>query len=275
MKFPRPRVLPFAIALTIVSMGMRAVDTISMALSGPAFSAVTPAVAETAKPDATPAADPTQAKDQTDKTLVATAEPPPVGVPSHPPIQSPEDSKSATDLLQSLNEKRKQLDAQQQELDQREALLKAAEERIDHKVDELSQMRTDMEKLLDIQKVKDDAQLASLVKIYENMKPKDAAAIFDNLELPILVDVTARMKEAKVAPILAAMSTDRARVLTVKLAEHRRVMDGAVADAKAVLGDTSGDAKPTDANGATTAPAQGAPAAGAPPSGAAPAASNP
>ena len=175
---------------------------------------------------------------------------------------TPEDSRSATELLQSLAEKRKQLDAKEQELNQREALMKAAEGRIEHKVDELTQMRSDLERLLDIQKVKDDAQMASLVKIYENMKPKDAAAIFDNLELPVLIDVAARMKEAKLAPVLAQMSTDRARVLTVKLAEHRRVMDGAVADAKAVLGDTAADAKsdakpstPEAINGAAAAPA--------------------
>ncbi len=68
------------------------------------------------------------------------------------------------------------------------------------------------------------------------MKPKDAAEIFDNLELPVLVDVTGRMKEAKLAPVLAAMTPERARILTVKLAQRRRDMEGAVADAKAALG---------------------------------------
>jgi flagellar motility protein MotE (MotC chaperone) len=262
MKFPRPRILPFAIALTIVSIGMRTMDIVTTGLSGAVFSTVTPAVAETsnsdsaktdtAKTDDSKPAD-AEAKPSDGDKKVASVDAPTPGMPSYPPISTPDDSKSATELVQGLAEKRKQLDAMSQELDQREALLKAAEDRIDKKVAELSEMRTDLEKLLDIQKTKDDAQLASLVKIYENMKPKDAAAIFDSLELPVLVDVTSRMKEAKVAPVLAAMSPDRARILTVKLAEHRRVMDGAVADAKAALGDTAGDVKPAD--GATPASA--------------------
>ncbi len=108
-------------------------------------------------------------------------------------------------------------------------------------------MRTDLEKLLDLQKTKDAAQIASLVKIYENMKPADAAAIFNSLDLAVLVDVSSRMKEAKVSPVLAAMDPVRARLLTVKLAEHRKVMEGAVANAEAALG--------------TAAPAGAAPAA--------------
>jgi flagellar motility protein MotE (MotC chaperone) len=257
MKFPRPRILPFAIALTIISMGFRTVDVISLAVSGQAFSTVSTASAETTNADSAATdtskkavAVPSKADDKS--VQIAAAEAPQPGLPSHPPITSPDDSKSATELLADITARRKALDDRQKELDQREALMKAAEDRIDHKVSELNEMRGELEKLLDIQKTKDDAQMASLVKIYENMKPRDAAAIFDSLELPILVEVSGRMKEGKVAPILGAMSPDRARVLTVKLAERRRTMDGAVADAHAALGDPNAkapDATPEAVNG--------------------------
>ena len=253
MKLPRPRVLPFAIALTVVGIGMRTVDLVSIALSAPGFATLAPAAA--ASSDSTPASGKSDAKSGDAKAgdakpgdakgdasgapakmQVATAESPMQGQPSHPPIVQSDDGRAETELLQSLVEKRKALEARAHELDEREALMKAAENRVDKKVDELSGMRSDLEKLLDIQKTKDDAQMASLVKIYENMKPKDAAQIFDALELPVLVDVSARMKEAKLAPVLGDMQPERARVLTVKLAEHRRVMEGAVADAKEALG---------------------------------------
>ncbi len=249
-KTPRPRVLPFAIAFTVLSIGMRAADLVSLAVNGPSISAITPAAAETSKP-----ADPTAAAPSTDKTgdtakpyegdaakagdkgtQLANAELPGPGLPSHPPPIVQSDTKGTVELLGTLTEKRHELDMREQALGQREALLNAAEDRINRKVEELSGMRSDLEKLLDLQKSKDEAQLASLVKIYENMKPKDAAAIFDNLELPVLVDVTGRMKEAKLAPVLAAMTPERARLLTVKLAERRRNLEGAVADAKAALG---------------------------------------
>ena len=259
MNFPRPRVLPFAIALTVVSIGFRTVDAISLAVSGQAFSAMSTANAETTKPDDAKKPDDSMKADapaakKDDKAMqVAAAEAPQPGLPSHPPMTSPDDSKSATELLADITARRKTLDDRQKELDQREALMKAAEDHIDRKVSELTEMRGELEKLLDIQKTKDDAQMASLVKIYENMKPRDAATIFDSLELPILVDVTARMKEGKVAPILGAMSPDRARILTVRLAERRRTMEGAVADAHAALGDPNAkapDAAPESVNGA-------------------------
>ncbi len=57
------------------------------------------------------------------------------------------------------------------------------------------------------------------------MKPRDAAAIFNDLDQPVLLQVIDRMKEAKAAPILAAMQPDKARDLTAKLADMRTRRD--------------------------------------------------
>ncbi len=46
----------------------------------------------------------------------------------------------------------------------------------------------------------DDANWAGLVKVYETMKPRDAAAIFNDMDLPVLLQVLDRMKEAKSRP---------------------------------------------------------------------------
>jgi flagellar motility protein MotE (MotC chaperone) len=55
------------------------------------------------------------------------------------------------------------------------------------------------------------------------MKPKDAARIFDTLEMNVLLDVIGRMKEQKTSPILANMNPDKARDVTIKLAEQRKL----------------------------------------------------
>ena len=68
---------------------------------------------------------------------------------------------------------------------------------------------------------KEEQQLNSLVTIYENMKPKDAARIFGELDMVVLLDVIERMKERKVAPILAAMNPKRAKAITIELAQRR------------------------------------------------------
>ena len=53
------------------------------------------------------------------------------------------------------------------------------------------------------------------------MKPRDAAVIFNDLDLPVLLPVLDRMKEAKAAPVLAAMHPERARQVTSELAQLR------------------------------------------------------
>ena len=66
----------------------------------------------------------------------------------------------------------------------------------------------------------ENEQLQSLVKVYETMKPKDAARIFARLNMDIQLEVAMRMKEAKMAPIMAAMPAEAAEALTVELASR-------------------------------------------------------
>jgi len=74
-----------------------------------------------------------------------------------------------------------------------------------------------------------DAKLMSLVKIYESMKPKDAALIFEELEMDVLLQVAERMKERSLAPIMAKMNPVRAREVTVELNALRKLPEpGAV-----------------------------------------------
>jgi len=49
-------------------------------------------------------------------------------------------------------------------------------------------------------------RLDSLVKIYETMKPTEAAKIFEQMDLPTLVALAERMSTRKVAPVLAQMN---------------------------------------------------------------------
>ena len=137
----------------------------------------------------------------------------------------PRDPFSLTDeeinLLQSLSERREVIEQQARELDQREVLLKAAESRIDEKVAELEALRKSIEELLGEHDEETEAQMKSLVKIYEAMKPKDAARIFEQLDMVVLLEVIERMKERKTAPILANMDPERAKTITLELAQRR------------------------------------------------------
>ena len=127
------------------------------------------------------------------------------------------------EVLQSLSKRRDDLDKREQKIAAREALLTAGEEEVDRKVGELNKLKTDIEKLLGQQQDMEDSRITSLVKIYEGMKPKDAANIFNTLDMDVLLAVIGRMKEAKSSPVLAAMDPEKARIVTIKLAEQRKL----------------------------------------------------
>ena len=67
---------------------------------------------------------------------------------------------------------------------------------------------------------KQAAKFKSLVVMYEGMKAKDAARIFDKLDPGVLADVANAMSPKKLADILALMNAEFAQRLTVELARR-------------------------------------------------------
>ena len=126
-------------------------------------------------------------------------------------------------MLQSLAERRSELEARERVLDQREALITIAEQRLDEKLEELRILRGQIEEMLAVADEEDEEHILSLVRIYESMRPSDAAAIFDGLDLEVVLAVLQRMREQKSAPILASMNPERARVVTTELALRRQL----------------------------------------------------
>ena len=124
-------------------------------------------------------------------------------------------------LLKHYADRRAELEKAAKDVAMREALLSAAEKRIEQKLKEMEKVRNEIQGLLKMGDERQSQQLESLVKIYETMKPKEAARIFEELELPVLLDVIQKMKETKTAPILAAMDPVKAKEVTSALVERR------------------------------------------------------
>ena len=143
----------------------------------------------------------------------------PVPEPSAP--STPAISDAERQLLQELRARRKELEAREQALTQREDVLAAAEQRLNARVTQLSDLQARLEQLDHERLSHDEANWAGLVKVYETMKPHDAAAIFNDMDLAVLLPVIDRMKEAKAAAILGMMQPERARLVTAKLAAQR------------------------------------------------------
>jgi flagellar motility protein MotE (MotC chaperone) len=139
-------------------------------------------------------------------------------------------------VLESLGERRRALQDQAGELDLREKLLQATEERLQKRVDELKSLEQQIQQGVEEKKKQEEGEIAALVVMYENMKPKDAARIFDRLELDVLLKVVRQMKPRKMADILAKMSPEAAEKLTVAIASGEEAQpQGASAPAPAAL----------------------------------------
>ena len=130
---------------------------------------------------------------------------------------------SELDLLQRLSERRATIDAQEKELKTREGMLRAAEARIDGKIAELQQLERTLVELVSEADAQQKAKIEQLVRIYGSMKPKDAARIFNDLDMPILITVVEMMRENKVGPILAQMDAIKATAVTEALSIRKQI----------------------------------------------------
>jgi len=128
-------------------------------------------------------------------------------------------------VLESLSARREALDGRENDIIMRERLIEAAERRVEERINELRTLEARIEELLLLRDEEEEAQMESLVSVYENMRAKDAAAIFERLEDGILVDVASRMREQRIALILAEMAPERAQELTVRLATRMNFPD--------------------------------------------------
>jgi len=199
------RLLPLTITVMLLMLGLKSVAVLSAlnpTLKLPAAQFVVAASAQSAPaepPGPGPASNP----------------------PATPPLAAPPISDTERTILLQLRQRRQQLDAREAQLAAREGLLAASEHRLEARLNELTALQSKLQALEDARRQRDDANWAGLVKLYESMKPRDAAGIFDGLDLDVLVPVVDRMKESKAALIMAAMDPAKARILTTSIAQLR------------------------------------------------------
>ena len=204
LRFPGFRLLPATILGMMCLLALKSTDLVRAAVISRESAPKMVTVAEAATPPA------------------QLAVPSPVTDTAAAPISDAEKA-----LLLDLRQRRVELDAREAALVARESVLAAAEQKISARVNELQALQARLEAVEAARKERESAGWQGLVKLYEAMKPRDAATIFNDLDMPVLLQVVDRMKEAKAAPVVAAMQPDKARDLTAKLAQMRTQRDAA------------------------------------------------
>jgi flagellar motility protein MotE (MotC chaperone) len=134
------------------------------------------------------------------------------------PVQPVSPSERA--VLERLQSRRQELEARAREIDIRESLVKAAEKRIESRVQEMKAIESRISTATEQKSEADAARFKGIITMYEGMKPKDAAKVFDRLEMPVLIEIASQIAPRKMADILGLMSTEAAERLTVELARR-------------------------------------------------------
>ncbi len=234
--FRLPRLLPLTMAVMLVLLVLKTTGLVRAAFFTPAEVRALAAVEHSVVPmaHAAPAAETAATNGAAPNTGAlnngangagADAKPGPV-VDQDQPVnlaksEEPQVSAAERHLLLDLRERKKSLDQREAALGAREATLAAAERRISARVDELKTLQDRLVTLDAARKQREESSWAGLVKLYETMRPRDAAVIFNDLDMNVLLPVVDRMKDAKAAAVLAAMQPEKARQITTQLAARR------------------------------------------------------
>jgi flagellar motility protein MotE (MotC chaperone) len=108
----------------------------------------------------------------------------------------------------------------------RESLLKAAEKQLETRINELRELESRVNTAMQNKADSEASRFKNLVSMYDNMKPKDAAKIFDRLDMRVLIEVASQINPRRMSDIMAQMQPEAAERLTIELALRAKEKGG-------------------------------------------------
>lgn len=138
------------------------------------------------------------------------------------PAVARQPSSSDLDHLSKLTDRQKELDARAEELARQEMELGKMKEELERRLKELEGMRNQISEIL-AERVKVDAEkVETLVQMYSNMKPPQAAKIFESLDEDLAVELLSRMKKKSAADIMNLLPAEKAQIFSERYAGYKR-----------------------------------------------------
>ncbi len=205
-KFPLISFIISVMGFCIAYAGFENYEKISVLLGKVEFSFFSPAYAsEATKSDVVPA---------TSASEVSTFTKPVVAEPTGEELNH----------LMKLADRKKELDAREEELNRMETEMSKQKEELQKQVSDLEKMRNSISSILEERVKGDDQKIETLVQFYSNMKPPQAAKIFETLDEDLGVQILGRMKKKSAAEILNLMKADKAQMFTEKFAGYKRTV---------------------------------------------------
>jgi len=121
-------------------------------------------------------------------------------------------------LFTKLEERKKQLDAREASLDKLDEELQKQKEDLEKRLAALEDVRAKIATKLEDKVKSDGDKVSSLVSVYSNMKPGQAAIIIQGLNEDLAVEILTKMKNKNAAEILNMMDPEKAKHLSERFA---------------------------------------------------------
>jgi len=123
-------------------------------------------------------------------------------------------------VIQSLKDRRAELDIRDNDFATMLPLMAAAEQKLDAKTQALNAVKAELQTLLGQVGEQEKAEIDRLVAVYSAMRPREAARIFATLDDKVRLPVAAAMRPRSLSAVMAQMEPAAARELTEKLARR-------------------------------------------------------
>ena len=122
------------------------------------------------------------------------------------------------DLLRAFQEREARLAAREAQLADRLVALQVAEELVADQLAALEAAEAELSATIARAETASESDIGTLVSVYENMKPKDAGAMFEQMTPEFAAGFLALMSPESAAQIMGLLPSDRAHAISVVLA---------------------------------------------------------
>lgn len=121
-------------------------------------------------------------------------------------------------LLQALQQREQTLSVREQQIEDRMKALEIADLAIERKLAALHEAEETLSDTLALAQGASEGDLSKLTDVYQKMKPKDSAALFETMDPGFAAGFLARMRSDSAAGIMAELSPEAAYSISVILA---------------------------------------------------------
>lgn len=122
------------------------------------------------------------------------------------------------EVLAALNDRSDRLDQREETLNTRAREIAEEEEALTARIAEMEATKASLEDMLNLADNAVENDLARLTEVYQNMKPRDATALFTAMDPDFAAGFLARMRPDAAAAIMSGMSPETAYTISTVLA---------------------------------------------------------